>query len=68
MMEQWRTFDKKEEGSGSSGSKEHRRRPCGGKKKEEKGPPSQVGIDGDATGERKATRVDTCNNFGRTDH
>ena len=38
MMEQWHTFNKKEEGSGSFGSKERRRRPRSGKKKEEKGP------------------------------
>ena len=36
MMEQWRAFGKKEEGSCSSESKERRRRPRGGK--EEKGP------------------------------
>ena len=55
-MEQWRAFDKKkmEEGSSLSGSKEHRRRPRGGKKKE-KGPRGQVGAEGGAIGERKAT-------------
>jgi len=69
-MEQWRAFDKKkkEEGSGSSGSKEHHWCSCGGKNKEEKGPRSQVGADGGAAGERKATRDDTCNNYGRTGH
>ena len=37
-MEQWRSFEKKnEEGSGPSGSsKQHHRRPCGDKKKEER--------------------------------
>jgi hypothetical protein len=65
-MEQWRAFDKKEEGSDSSGSKEHRRCPRGGKK--EKGPWGQVGADGGATGERKVTQDDTCNNSGRTSH
>ena len=64
-MEQWCALDK-EEGSGSSGSKERRRRPCGSKK--EKGPQGQVGADGGAAGERKATWDDTCNNYGRTSH
>ena len=69
MMEQWRAFDKKkEEGSSSFGSKERRRRPRGGKKEEQKGPWGQVGADGCAVDEPKATRDDTCNNCGRTGH
>ena len=67
-MEQWRAFEKKDEGSGPSGSsKERRRRPRGGKK-EKKGPRGQAGVDGDAAGERKATRDDTCNNYGMSGH
>jgi hypothetical protein len=57
-MEQWRAFNKKEEGSGLFGSKERHRRPRDGKKKEEKGPRGQVGVDGGATGKRKATQDD----------
>ena len=69
MMEQWRAFNKKkkEEGSGSSSSKKHHRHPRS-RKKEEKGPRGQVGPDGGAAGERKATWDDTCNNCGRTGH
>ena len=46
MMEQWRTFEKEEEGFRPSGySKERHRRPRGGKdKKEEKGPRGQAGV------------------------
>ena len=52
-MEQWRAFEKKEEGSGPSGSsKERRRRPRDSKK--EKGPRGQVGANGGAVDERKA--------------
>ena len=67
--EQWWAFEKKKgEASDTGPPRERRRRPRGGKKKEEKGPRGQIGADGGATGERKVTRDDTCNNCGRTGH